>query len=281
MRHELASLAHQAQGIAELDRLFGIPCSPVPVLRPLVIAPSLVARAPVTKAATARSEQTPVAKAPVAKAPVAKAPAAKAPVAKAPVAKTPRAESKEARLHALAQRLAGCTRCPLSQGRTNLVFGQGDANAELVFVGEGPGFHEDESGLAFVGKAGELLTKMISAMGLSRDEVFIANVVKCRPPNNRRPDPKEMDTCLPFLREQLKIIQPKVICSLGKTAAVGLGLIGSDDPLGHNRGFKDWEGIPTMITYHPAYLLRQPADKGKTWKDLQALFPYLERRRAT
>jgi uracil-DNA glycosylase len=255
MRHELASLARQAHGIAELDRLFGIPCSPVPSLRPLNLA------AP--------------------PAPAAKAPAAKAPAAKAPAAKAAPGQSKEARLHALAQRLAGCRKCPLSQGRTNLVFGQGDANAELVFVGEGPGFHEDQSGLAFVGKAGELLTKMISAMGLSRDEVFIANVVKCRPPNNRSPHPDEMGTCLPFLREQLKIIQPKVICSLGKTAAVGLGLIGSDESLGRNRGFKDWDGIPAMITYHPAYLLRQPSDKGKTWKDLQQLFPYLERRRTS
>ncbi len=254
MRDELASLVRQAHGIAELDRLFGIPCSPVPALRPLKLAAPAIAPAPTPATATQPAPAT---------------------------QRAPTTQSKEARLHALAQRLTGCTQCALSQGRTNLVFGQGDANAELVFVGEGPGFHEDQSGLAFVGKAGELLSKMITAMGLTRDEVFIANVVKCRPPNNRRPHPDEMGTCLPFLREQLKIIQPKVICSLGRTAAIGLGLIGSDDPLGRNRGFKDWEGIPAMITYHPAYLLRQPGDKGKAWHDLQQLFPHLERRRGS
>jgi DNA polymerase len=175
--------------------------------------------------------------------------------------------------------MAGCTKCALAKGRTNLVFGQGSAQAEVVFVGEGPGYHEDQSGLAFVGKAGELLTKMIEAMGLTREEVFICNVVKCRPPGNRAPAPDEMGTCLPFLREQLEIIRPKVICSMGKTAAVGLGLIGPDDGLGRNRGFKDWHGIPTMVTYHPAYLLRQPREKRKAWQDLQALFPHIERRR--
>jgi DNA polymerase len=151
----------------------------------------------------------------------------------------------------------------------------------VVFVGEGPGYHEDQEGLAFVGRAGELLTKMISAMGLTREEVFIANVVKCRPPENRQPAPDEMGTCLPFLQEQLEIIRPKVICALGKTAAVGLGLIGPDEALGRSRGrFVDWRGTPAMITYHPAYLLRTPADKRKAWEDLQQLFPLLSRRRA-
>ncbi|MBX3469906.1 MAG: uracil-DNA glycosylase [Planctomycetes bacterium] len=177
--------------------------------------------------------------------------------------------------------MAGCTKCRLSEGRNQLVFGQGDAAAEVAFVGEGPGYHEDQEGLAFVGKAGELLTKMIQAMGLERDEVFIANVVKCRPPGNRTPAPDEMATCLPFLQEQLEAVRPKVICALGKIAAVGLGLIAADEALGRNRGqFRDWRGTPVMITYHPAYLLRNPADKRKAWEDLQKLFPLITRRRA-
>lgn len=171
-------------------------------------------------------------------------------------------------------------RAALHEGRTNLVFGQGDAVAELVFVGEGPGRQEDLQGLAFVGPSGALLTKMIEAMGLTRDEVFIANVVKCRPPRNRAPNPAEMGTCLPALRQQLDIIRPKVICALGKTAAVGLGLIRPDSSLGRSRGrFHDWNGIPAMVTYHPAYLLRQPSEKRKAWHDLQQLFPLIERRR--
>ncbi|MEZ6185939.1 MAG: uracil-DNA glycosylase [Planctomycetota bacterium] len=177
--------------------------------------------------------------------------------------------------------MAGCTRCKLAQGRTNLVFGQGDAVAEIAFVGEGPGQMEDERGLAFCGPSGDLLTKMIQAMGIERADAFICNVVKCRPPGNRNPQPDEMGTCLPFLREQLQIVRPKVIVALGKTAAVGLGLLRPEDGLGRNRGRElSWEGIPTILTYHPAYLLRTPADKRKTWQDLQRCFPYLSRRKA-
>ena len=186
----------------------------------------------------------------------------------------------EGHLHALANRMHGCTRCRLSESRTNLVFGQGDAAAELVFVGEGPGYHEDMQGMAFVGPSGALLTKMINAMGYLREEVFICNVVKCRPPRNRNPQPDEMGTCVPFLREQLEIIRPRAICALGRTAAIGLGLIGPDASLGRSRGrLHEWNGVPTVLTYHPAYLLRSPDEKRKAWQDLQLLFPLLERRR--
>lgn len=186
----------------------------------------------------------------------------------------------EGHLHALANRMRGCTQCRLSESRTNLVFGQGDAAAELVFVGEGPGYHEDMQGMAFVGPSGALLTKMINAMGYLREEVFICNVVKCRPPRNRNPQPDEMGTCVPFLREQLEILRPRAICALGRTAAIGLGLIGPDASLGRNRGrLHEWNGVPTVLTYHPAYLLRSPGEKRKAWQDLQQLFPLLERRR--
>lgn len=176
--------------------------------------------------------------------------------------------------------MAGCQRCQLAAGRTKLVFGQGDAAAELVFVGEGPGYHEDMQGQAFVGPSGQLLTKMINGMGYLRREVFICNVVKCRPPRNRNPQPDEMGTCLPFLREQLEIIRPRAICALGKTAALGLGLIAPDASLGRSRGqVLKWEGVPVVLTYHPAYLLRSPEQKPNAWRDLQLLFPLLERRR--
>ena len=266
-RAELGWIAAQARGLLELDRMLGVTSIPVPMLsRPTVAKPPAPA-APAVRAA------------PVAKpAPRPAAPAA-LPRTVDPTLVARRREN-EAQLEKLARRMAGCTKCRLSEGRTNLVFGQGDAAAELAFVGEGPGYHEDQSGMAFVGKAGELLTKMIEAMGVTRDEVFIANVVKCRPPENRTPAADEMATCLPFLQEQLAIIKPKVICALGKTAALGLGLIGPDDSLGKNRGrFHDWQGTPVMVTYHPAYLLRTPGDKREAWEDLQQLFPHLTRRR--
>ncbi|RMG19026.1 MAG: uracil-DNA glycosylase [Planctomycetota bacterium] len=261
LRAELAALARQAQGLADLDRLLGVRDTPVPPLPPLRAAfapprsPSVAAPANRARDATPASPKA-------------------LPKEPRPARGLSLAE-REARLHTLADRMAGCTRCRLHEGRTRLVFGQGAADADLVFVGEGPGYHEDQQGLAFVGRAGELLTKMIAALGLSRDEVFICNVVKCRPPGNRNPQPDEMGTCLPYLREQLDIVQPRVICALGKTAAVGLGLITPDQSLGRNRGLHDWHGTPALVTYHPAYLLRSPSEKRKAWHDLQQLFPYI------
>lgn len=170
-----------------------------------------------------------------------------------------------------------CRKCVLCETRTKTVFGQGSVAARLVFVGEGPGYDEDQQGLAFVGKAGQLLTKMIAAMGLTREEVYICNVVKCRPPNNRDPAPDEVQACSPYLREQLRVIQPEVIVALGAPAA--RTLLCTAQAIGKLRGrFHEYyySGVPgegpsvaLMPTYHPAYLLRSPEEKTKAWDDLQ------------
>ena len=176
-----------------------------------------------------------------------------------------------------------CTRCSLATTRTQTVFGQGDPAARLVFVGEAPGFEEDRKGVAFVGKAGQLLTKMIEAMGLTRDDVFICNVLKCRPPNNRDPLAEEILACQPFLLEQLQIIQPEVLVALGAPAAKTL--LCTAQSIGRLRGqFHDYYlsgtpgvgvAVPVMPTYHPAYLLRSPGEKRKAWEDLQQVMERL------
>ncbi|MFZ5469436.1 MAG: uracil-DNA glycosylase [Myxococcota bacterium] len=164
--------------------------------------------------------------------------------------------------------LGDCTRCKLCKGRKQIVFGVGNPKAELVFVGEGPGADEDEQGVPFVGKAGQLLTKMIEAMGFRRDDVYICNVVKCRPPGNRNPEPDEIEACEPFLKSQLRSIQPKAIVALGKFAAQTL--LRDSTPITRLRGqWRKYEGVPLMPTFHPAYLLRQPGEKKLAWADLQ------------
>ncbi|HLD44152.1 MAG TPA: uracil-DNA glycosylase [bacterium] len=178
-------------------------------------------------------------------------------------------------LQELQETLTGCTRCPLHAGRTKIVFGQGNPHADLMFVGEGPGADEDKQGLAFVGRAGQLLTDMIKAMKLSRDAVYIANIVKCRPPGNRAPEPNEMSACMPFLKQQIYLVNPKVIVCLGKTAAQAL--LQTETPISKIRGvFGKFEGIPLMPTFHPAYLLRNPAMKKPVWEDLQKVMRVLE-----
>jgi uracil-DNA glycosylase len=170
--------------------------------------------------------------------------------------------------------IGDCKRCRLCEERNKIVFGSGNAKAELVFVGEGPGRDEDLQGLPFVGRAGKLLTQMIEAMGLTRDKVYIANVVKCRPPNNRPPEKDEVATCIPFLLRQLEVIHPKVIVCLGSTAAQNL--LGTMKSISHFRGqWCDFRGMQLMATYHPAYLLRNPAAKGDVWKDLQKVMAVL------
>ena len=161
-----------------------------------------------------------------------------------------------------------CTRCPLcSQGRTQTVFGVGDRQARLMFIGEGPGADEDATGEPFVGKAGQLLTKMIEAMSLTRSQVYIANIVKCRPPGNRPPDPLEGQTCLPYLQRQIALIQPDYLVVLGGTPLLHLlGLKGITSKRGR---WYDYRGIPVMATFHPSYLLRMPGEKGKAWEDLK------------
>lgn len=171
-------------------------------------------------------------------------------------------------LAGLREEIGDCTRCPLHAGRNKLVFGDGNPEASLVFVGEGPGRDEDLSGVPFVGAAGQLLTKIIEAIGLSREQVYICNVVKCRPPNNRDPQPLESDTCGPFMLRQLEIIRPRVVVALGRPSAQFL--LNTDLPIGRLRGaFHDLRGMKVMPTYHPAYLLRNPSGKRAVWEDMK------------
>jgi DNA polymerase len=164
--------------------------------------------------------------------------------------------------------LGDCQRCKLAGTRKTIVFGQGHPQARLMFVGEAPGADEDEQGLAFVGKAGQLLTKIIEAIGLTRDDVFIANVLKCRPPNNRNPEPDEIEQCQPFLERQIESIQPRVIVGLGKFA--GQWLLKTMEPISRIRGrVGDYKGIKVVPTYHPAYLLRTPGAKRDVWEDMK------------
>ncbi|HWF13968.1 MAG TPA: uracil-DNA glycosylase [Candidatus Acidoferrales bacterium] len=170
--------------------------------------------------------------------------------------------------------LGECTRCRLHTTRNKIVFGAGSAHAELVFVGEGPGRDEDMQGLPFVGRAGKLLTQMIEAMGLTRDQVYIANVVKCRPPENRKPEEDESATCSPFLYRQIDAIAPKAIVCLGLTAAQSL--LKTKDSISKIRGqWLDYRGTKLMVTYHPAYLLRNPPAKREVWDDLQKVMALL------
>jgi DNA polymerase len=188
-----------------------------------------------------------------------------------------------AALQVIREDLGECTRCALHKGRTKLVYGVGNPRAELMFVGEGPGADEDAQGEPFVGRAGQLLNNMIKAMGLQREDIYIANVVKCRPPSNRVPEPEECETCSPFLMRQIAAIKPKVIVALGATAAKNL--LAMNSSLGDLRGrfydFKpagsdaSWSGAQLAVTYHPAYLLRDPRQKGEAWKDLQMVMKYL------
>jgi DNA polymerase len=177
-------------------------------------------------------------------------------------------EQRPDALAAIRDLIGDCQRCQLARGRNKIVFADGDANAQLMFVGEGPGADEDAQGLPFVGRAGQLLNNMIGAMGLKREQVYIANIVKCRPPQNRKPEPEEAHTCTPFLERQIDVVRPRVLVALGATAATYL--LGMRGSIGSMRGrIHDYRGIQTVVTYHPAYLLRDPTQKKETWKDLQ------------
>ncbi|NTU47912.1 MAG: uracil-DNA glycosylase [Syntrophobacteraceae bacterium] len=170
-------------------------------------------------------------------------------------------------LNGIRQELGDCRRCRLHEGRNHIVFGEGAPGARLVFVGEGPGFEEDQQGRPFVGKAGKLLDRMIRAIGFQREEVYICNVVKCRPPSNRTPQPDEIDVCSPFLLQQLHAINPTVICALGSCAVQTL--LATTSSVSRLRArVHHWRGIPVICTFHPAYLLRNPSQKEATWRDL-------------
>jgi uracil-DNA glycosylase len=185
------------------------------------------------------------------------------------------AEARPAALKVIQEEIGDCTRCPLAYaGRHTIVFGEGDPSARLMFVGEGPGADEDTSGRPFVGKAGQLLNNMIGAMGLKREDVYIANIVKCRPPNNRVPEPVEANTCSLFLVKQIDVVQPEVIVALGSTAATYL--LGVKQSLAGLRGrWHGCRGAKLAVTYHPAFLLRDPRQKAEAWKDLQMVMKEL------
>ena len=193
----------------------------------------------------------------------------------APVAPdAPGAPLKTFQLPEIRADLGDCRRCKLHAGRTQIVFGVGHPEARLMFVGEGPGADEDEQGVPFVGRAGQLLTQIIKAMGLSRDDVYVANVVKCRPPGNRNPEPDEIEACSPFLKAQIASIAPVVIVALGKFAAQTL--LQTETPISRLRGqFHNLDGVEVMPTFHPSYLLRNPSAKREVWDDMKLVMKRL------
>lgn len=180
----------------------------------------------------------------------------------------PAADIRLADLKSLADLVATCSRCRLAEGRKSVVFGAGNPNADLMLIGEGPGAEEDRQGLPFVGPAGELLTRIIQAIEMKRDDIYIANVVKCRPPGNRDPQPDEVQACRGYLEKQVTLVRPRLLVALGRVAAQAL--LGNESPIGQLRGrWYQAFGVPTMVTYHPAALLRNPALKRPTWEDMQ------------
>jgi DNA polymerase len=193
----------------------------------------------------------------------------------APAAPTGPAADAAGELRGVREWIGDCQRCKLAKGRKNIVFGQGNPNARLMFVGEAPGADEDEQGLAFVGRAGQLLTDIIEkGLKIPRSEVFIANLLKCRPPGNRNPEPDEVLSCQPFLEKQIAAIRPKVLVGLGKFA--GQWLLKSAEPIGKFRGrLGEYEGIKVVPTYHPAYLLRNPGAKKEVWEDMKVVLALL------
>lgn len=241
-REELRSLVGAVRLLAEWDADDGLHR----YLRPATAAPVPVSRTPV---------------------PVAPAPR--------PTALPPQASSERPSLNAVREELGDCQRCKLARaGRNTIVFGEGNPRARLVFVGEAPGFHEDRQGRPFVGAAGELLDKMIVAMGLTRADVYICNVVKCRPPDNRNPEPDEVVACQPFMLAQVRAIGPEIVVAMGKFAAQTL--LNTTEAISRLRGrFHPYFDAKLMPTFHPAYLLRNPSDKRLAWQDLQAVMAEL------
>ncbi len=207
-----------------------------------------------------------------------RAPAPGAPAAAgddAPTIPAPAAGNVAASLDELRETVSACTRCPLHATRTQAVFGVGNPHADLMFIGEAPGADEDRKGEPFVGRAGQLLNKIIAAMGMKREDVYITNILKSRPPNNRDPQPSEVEACEAYLRQQIAIIQPKYICALGRVAAHWL--LKTDAPLGAMRTRQHtYEGIPVIVTYHPAALLRNPGFKAPCWEDMKKLMALLK-----
>jgi DNA polymerase len=275
LRAEIAAAAQSSAAPARAAAVRPQPAAPraptAPPLRP--VAPTAPVQASYFPQATAAAPSAPKPLPPELIAPMPK-PKSFDELAPLPAQAVPPAE-RAAALAALRAEIGDCTRCPLAYaGRHTIVFADGDPNARLMFVGEGPGADEDASGVPFVGKAGQLLNNMITAMGLKREEVYIANIVKCRPPANRQPEYDEATTCSPFLLRQIDIVQPQVIVALGATAATYL--LGVKQSLASLRG--EWHtsrGAKVAVTYHPAFLLRDPRQKGEAWKDLQRVMAEL------
>ena len=179
-------------------------------------------------------------------------------------------KKKSGLLEAYKEKIQGCMKCSLGKTRQNFVFGEGDPRAKLVFIGEAPGADEDEQGRPFVGRSGQLLTKIIESIGFKREEVFILNIIKCRPPNNRQPEPEEIAQCIPYLYEQIKILKPKLICTLGNPSTQTL--LNTKEGITKLRGRAlDWNGIEVVATFHPSACLRNPAYKVDVWKDVKFL----------
>lgn len=237
---------------------------PAPVPSPAPSEPPSARKAPVKSAPTSVSIQSDIFSQPT--------PAGGASTTEPETTETP--EQKRSALDELAAELADCDRCPLAQTRTKLVFGAGSPSARLMFVGEAPGRDEDAQGIPFIGRAGKLLDRIIIAMGLTRDEVYIGNILKCRPPENRNPNASEVVQCLPFLKRQIGIIRPDLIVCLGGVAAQTL--LETKQGIGKLRGrFLDYAGTKLLCTYHPAYLLRNPHAKGDVWEDMQKALKFL------
>jgi uracil-DNA glycosylase len=185
---------------------------------------------------------------------------------------------KEETLASIREDIGDCQRCKLAKTRNSIVFGSGNPKASLMFIGEAPGADEDAQGLPFVGRAGQLLTKIIEAIEMRREEVYICNIIKCRPPQNRNPEPDEIGSCEPFLFRQIAAIKPKVICALGTYGAQTL--LRTKEPISRLRGyFIDYRGSKLMATFHPAYLLRNPQEKRRVWEDMQKIRDYLRSQR--
>ena len=181
-----------------------------------------------------------------------------------------RGQNSSETLEDIRTNLGDCQRCRLAKGRNRIVFGDGNPRAKLIFIGEGPGFEEDQQGKPFVGAAGQLLSRIIEAINLSRSQVYICNIIKCRPPKNRNPQPDEIESCFPFLARQIAAIQPDFICALGSFAAQTL--LNTTTPISRLRGrFHEYKGIKVLPTYHPAYLLRNPDKKRDVWEDMKML----------
>jgi DNA polymerase len=284
-RDELAGVVEDLRGHLEWLRENGVDALPVPPQAaaaagaaagaPRAVAPAVAQPAASAGASSLRAAVRAAVGAPDAGRRAA-SPVASPPVTPAPTPAPPPVASATRTLEQVRAELGECQRCRLCSGRGRLVFGEGNPNAELVFVGEGPAEEDDQSGRPFSGPAGELLTKMIEAMGFARSDVFLTNVVKCRLPGNRAPQPEEIAACEPFLAAQLASIQPKAVVALGKVASQVL--LREQTPITELRGnWREYRGLPLMPTFHPAYLLRSPAEKRKVWEDLKLVMKLLGR----